>query len=153
SKLSTLAAILNKNPKPVVEINAALPQELGRIIDRCLRKDVGKRYQHMGDIKVDLEELKEQSDSGTQVETLEIRPGRRTWFWAGAALLIVGTAFAVWLFRGVGKKRLAAPRVVPLTSYAGLGQSPSSSPDGNQVAFSWNGDKQNNFDIYLKLVG
>jgi Tol biopolymer transport system component len=43
--------------------------------------------------------------------------------------------------------------VVPLTSYAGFEVSPSFSPDGNQVVFSWNGEKRDNFDIYLKLVG
>ena len=30
---------------------------------------------------------------------------------------------------------------------------PSFSPDGNQVAFAWNGEKQDNFDIYVKLIG
>lgn len=30
---------------------------------------------------------------------------------------------------------------------------PSLSPDGSQVAFSWNGLNQDNFDIYVKLVG
>jgi len=29
----------------------------------------------------------------------------------------------------------------------------SFSPDGNQVAFAWNGEKQDNFDIYVKLIG
>ena len=62
-------------------------------------------------------------------------------------------AVAVWLFRGTARKPAAAPEVVPLTSYAGSERSPSFSPDGNQVAFSWNGEKQDNFDIYLKLIG
>ena len=31
--------------------------------------------------------------------------------------------------------------------------SPTFSPDGSQVAFSWNGAQQDNFDIYVKLVG
>ncbi len=30
---------------------------------------------------------------------------------------------------------------------------PSFSPDGSQVAFSWNGEKQDNFDIYVKVIG
>jgi hypothetical protein len=29
---------------------------------------------------------------------------------------------------------------------------PSLSPDGSQVAFSWNGSAQDNQDIYIKLV-
>ena len=30
--------------------------------------------------------------------------------------------------------------------------SPTFSPDGSQVAFSWDGERQDNFDIYVKLV-
>jgi len=44
-------------------------------------------------------------------------------------------------------------RIVPLTSYAGNECCPSFSPDGNQVAFVWNGPKQDNEDIYIKLDG
>ena len=61
-------------------------------------------------------------------------------------------AVAVWFFRET-TRNLAALEVVPLTSYAGSERSPSFSPDGNQVAFSWNGDKQDNFDIYVKQIG
>jgi len=40
-----------------------------------------------------------------------------------------------------------------LTGFPGLEDNPSFSPDGNQVAFSWNGDKEANTDIYVKLIG
>jgi Tol biopolymer transport system component len=43
--------------------------------------------------------------------------------------------------------------IVPLTSYAGNEKQPSFSPDGNQVAFCWNGEGQDNYDIYQKLIG
>jgi len=36
---------------------------------------------------------------------------------------------------------------LPLTTYRGLDVDPSISPDGNQVAFAWDGPKQNNLDI------
>jgi Tol biopolymer transport system component/DNA-binding winged helix-turn-helix (wHTH) protein len=42
---------------------------------------------------------------------------------------------------------------VPLTAYPGDQQTPNLSPDGSQVAFSWNGPTRDNFDIYIKLVG
>ena len=35
----------------------------------------------------------------------------------------------------------------------GLEICPTFSPDGTQVAFSWNGEKEDNFDIYVKFVG
>jgi len=41
----------------------------------------------------------------------------------------------------------------PLTSHAGVQQHPSLSPDGSQVAYSWDGPDGDNFDIYVKLVG
>jgi Tol biopolymer transport system component len=43
-------------------------------------------------------------------------------------------------------------RAVVLTSYPGVERNPVLSPDGKQVAFSWNGEKGDNFDIYVKLV-
>ena len=42
---------------------------------------------------------------------------------------------------------------VPLTSYPGNESWPSFSPDGTQVAFDWDGEKQDNGDIYVKQVG
>ncbi len=56
-----------------------------------------------------------------------------------------------WYFRP--KTTPPVWRAVPLTSYPGFEWSPALSPDGNQVAFSWNGEKQDNFDIYIKLIG
>jgi Tol biopolymer transport system component len=40
-----------------------------------------------------------------------------------------------------------------LTSYPGRELFPSFSPDGTQVAFAWNGQNEDNWDIYVKLVG
>jgi Tol biopolymer transport system component len=44
-------------------------------------------------------------------------------------------------------------RLVQLTAFRGLEISPTFSPDGTQVAFSWNGEHEDNFDIYLKIIG
>jgi Tol biopolymer transport system component len=78
---------------------------------------------------------------------------RRTWPWPGAVLVVLAMVVGVWLFRGSPGKPQAVPEVVPLTSYSGKETFPSFSPDGNQVAFSWNGEKQENFDIYVKVIG
>ncbi len=63
--MSTLAAILNSDPKPVSDIVPGIPPEIEKLVRKCLRKDPGRRYQHMDDLKLALEELKEESDSGT----------------------------------------------------------------------------------------
>jgi hypothetical protein len=55
-----------------------------------------------------------------------------------ALILSVG-AWKLWPTR---KENLQAPYVKALTSYAGSEVTPSFSPDGKQVAFSWDGEKQ-----------
>ena len=44
-------------------------------------------------------------------------------------------------------------RRTQLTSYPGAELWPTFSPDGRQIAFAWNGEQRNNFDIYVKIVG
>ena len=41
----------------------------------------------------------------------------------------------------------------PLTSYVGAEADPSFSPEGTRIAFSWDGPRQDNVDVYVKLVG
>src|SRR5262249_14795769 len=72
SKMSTLAAILNKDPRPVKELSEGIPYDLEKIVNRCLRKDPNRRLQTMADLKVTLEELKNESDSGALAETLPL---------------------------------------------------------------------------------
>lgn len=64
TKASIMAAILKEEPRPPSQIAEGLPRELERIVRRCLRKDRSQRFQHMDDLKVALEELKQESDSG-----------------------------------------------------------------------------------------
>jgi Tol biopolymer transport system component len=44
-------------------------------------------------------------------------------------------------------------RIVPLTRLAGKESWPAFAPDGDQVAFAWSGEKFENTDIYVTLVG
>jgi len=43
-------------------------------------------------------------------------------------------------------------KVVSFTSFSGREFDPTFSPDGNQIAFIWDGVKGDNFDIYVKLI-
>jgi Tol biopolymer transport system component/serine/threonine protein kinase len=156
SKLATLSAILKEEPPPVSSVSVGAPRDLGKIISRCLRKDPERRFQTMADLKVALAELKEESDSGTIADsTTAGAPGRRK-----SRLVWVLPALAILLAAGAGIFRFLRPasrpapelKVVPLTSYPGFQMNPALSPDGKQVAFSWDGDKGGNFDIYVKLV-
>jgi serine/threonine-protein kinase len=57
SAAATLAAVLEHDPPPPRELVPGLPPDLEKLIQRCLRKDPAKRYQSMGDVALDLEEI------------------------------------------------------------------------------------------------
>ncbi len=70
--------------------------------------------------------------------------------------VVVIAATAGWFLRPRGEVKTPAPRppqLVQLTMLRGLETCPTFSPDGTQIAFSWNGEKEDNFDIYVKFVG
>jgi serine/threonine protein kinase len=153
SKLSTLAAILDQEPAP---LPTGIPHDLEKLISRCLRKDPQRRFQHMDDVKIALEELKEESDSGklATVAPRVGRRGRRYWRWAaGLGVFLLLAAAGLWLWQSRAKVPTAAFEVVPLTTYPGNQTEPSFSSDGNQVAFVWDGPRQDNTDIYVKQIG
>jgi Tol biopolymer transport system component len=154
SKISTLAAVLQADPKPLSGQTAdALPRDVERLVLRCLRKDLSARAQHMADLKIALAELLEDSQSGSlQAPALTPRkPAKRRWWIPAAAILAVGALAAAWWLRPT--EQAASFEAVPLTTYPGSETCPSFSPDGSQVAFQWNGEKEQQPDIYLKLIG
>ena len=155
-----LAAVIRGQPTPPTEMAAGVPRELERLILRCLRKEPTRRYQTMLDVKNELQEIKDESASGTlrapSAWPLRSHRGRAV---TAAALALVLVAAAAWYLRPDASPELPPMRVVPLTSLNGGELWPTLSPDGEQVAFSWTGEKQatgsgrDTFDIYLKLVG
>ena len=66
TKMATLGAVMRGEPKPLAEAAShPVPRELEKLLGRCLRKSVDRRAQHMGDLKLELEELRDESESGT----------------------------------------------------------------------------------------
>jgi serine/threonine protein kinase/Tol biopolymer transport system component len=153
SKISTLAVILQGDPRPAAEIQPGLPRELTRIIQRCLRKDPVWRYQSAADLKISLCDLQREMESGAP-ETAPPAPVHRARLWVLALVLglTLGASGAWWFASRSERHTSVYGPIRPLTTYSGLEYQPALSPDGNQVAFSWNGDHKNNFDIYVRLV-
>ena len=157
SKISTLAAILQADPKPATEIHAGLPPEFEKIVERCLRKDPAWRYQSAADLKISLFDLQREIESGAPAAAAAATATalRRAWLWIAA--LSIGLAMGA-----AGAWRLAklgAPQTVdwgpvkPLTTpIPALSTEPALSPDGKQMAFAWDGEHKDNFDIYVRLV-
>jgi Tol biopolymer transport system component len=69
-----------------------------------------------------------------------------------AALIVAGLGWFWWTWHEQTQPS-ASLKLIPLTTYPGIEQQPSLSPDGSQVAFTWNGPDQSNFDIYVKTTG
>ena len=65
---------------------------------------------------------------------------------SGGGSLIASAGVAYWSLSGK-RTPLPALQAVPLTAYPGHENAPSFSPDGSQVAFSWNGEEGNNSDF------
>ena len=56
-------AILDASPVSATRLNAELPAELERIINKSLEKDRNLRYQHAADVRTDLQRLKRDTSS------------------------------------------------------------------------------------------
>jgi len=100
-----------------------------------------------------------QIDDVTSTAVLDTPPATRTGWWrwiaaAAALVTIVAAAIAAtWLVRPSPPVEIVPPRVVALTRLAGSETWPTFAPDGEQVAFAWSGEKDDNTDIYVTLVG
>lgn len=80
------------------------------------------------------------------------REPRARWATAAFCLLVVLSA-SWWLFGGVAPQLQPSLKVIPLTTYPGVEEYPAFSPDGSRVAFTWTGEKQDQVDLYVKVIG
>ena len=130
SKLSTLSAILNQDPKPV----EGAPPELERIINRCLRKDLARRFQHMDDVKIALEELKEESESGKlQAVAAPVTRRKVPWIWVAALAAVLVAAGAGLYWRSIANREPFQKIAITRLTANGQATRAAISPDGRYV--------------------
>jgi Tol biopolymer transport system component len=153
----TIAAVIGAQPKPPTHMVPSLPREVERLILRCLRKEPERRYQTIRDVSLELQEIGEESDSGTLAPTDRPITHSRTRVTPAIIVLcvILATGVGAWLWRGSSTSAPAVtpPKLVPLTTLEGLEFHPALSPDGEQVAFTWDPESRDDWDVHLKLVG
>jgi len=155
SGIKTLAAVLNEEPKPASSINEAVPPELERVVARCLRKDPQRRWQTMSDLKVALQDLKEDSESGklTAAAAPAVRGKRKTAFFGTAAAVLVLAAAAIVLKLFVLKPPGAVEyEISPVTYDSGMTGFPTLSPDGSLMAYASDREGDGNLDIWVQQV-
>jgi Tol biopolymer transport system component/DNA-binding winged helix-turn-helix (wHTH) protein len=88
-------------------------------------------------------------ESSAQTRIPARSSSRRRTLLAVAAIALAALYFAVQSRRPSSEPT----RALPLTSLPGVVRSPSFSPDGNFVAFSWTDPKQENSDVYVQQIG
>jgi Tol biopolymer transport system component/predicted Ser/Thr protein kinase len=108
-------AILDGTPTAPVRLNPDLPVELERIINKCLEKDRGLRYQHASDVRIDLQRLRRDSSSGKvrgmDEPELHGRHLNSRWLAVAAALVVGIIGIAIWL-----RPPASGPKVTGITA-------------------------------------
>jgi serine/threonine protein kinase/Tol biopolymer transport system component len=148
SRISTISAVLNKEPAP---LSPDIPHDLEKTITRCLRKDPARRFQTMADLKVALEDLKEEFDSGklSAVTSAAPRRKRRTWLFAVAGTTLVVAGAAV-LWQLSHKPAAPAFEMKRLTFESGFVATPAISPDGKMLVYS--SDREGPLNLYVQQL-
>jgi len=136
SKLSTLASVLHKDPAPLSLSADGVPREVSRIIARCLRKDPQRRWQSMADVKVALEDVLQELDSGN-VEVPAGTSGAQSrgfpiFFW----LVLIVLSLTVGAYVGSQMFKSPQPTFRRLTYRRGDVAAARFSPDRQTVLFS-----------------
>ena len=136
-----LTAPLNESPLP-----AAAPASVRRLVRRCLERDPKRRWRHMGDARIEIEEaLAASTEPAAGAAAIRATPvPRRTVLRYGAAavaLLASGLGGGVWLDRRL--RSAPIPSFRRLTFRRGLIRSARFAPDGETILYGalWDGDR------------
>ena len=143
SPAETMNAIINSSAPPIHQAPA-----LQEILDKALEKDPKERYQHAGDLAIDLRRARREP------APVVARPST-AWSWRfGAAALIVGLPVAWWLGHeqpSLPSNPLANATFTRLTDFEGSELGAEISPDGKFVAFI--SDRDGPFDLFVGQIG
>jgi serine/threonine protein kinase len=154
SRMKTLAAVLNEEPRPAAAVNDAVPADAEHILSRCLRKDPQRRWQTASDLKVALQDLKEDSESGKlRAAERPVRSRKLKLFplAAGAVLLLVAAALFVRMFV-IKTERRTEFETTRLTYDAGMSTTPAISPDGKMVVYASEREENKTLDLWVQQV-
>ncbi|MFQ5723776.1 MAG: protein kinase [Terriglobia bacterium] len=139
------SAILTRSPGP---LPGKVPAELRGVIERCLAKEPGERYQRGAEVRAALEAIA----TGAVAPRVEQSYQPAWWRWglaAAAGIVVVGVLAAAYLF--VRTRPTQAPSQVltikPLTSFVGWEWGVTWSPDASFIAYGHT--KYGHLDIFV----
>ena len=68
--LDIISSILKDEPPTLRQVSPDLPRQLERIVDKSLRKDRDHRYQHVKDLQIDLEDLRDELSQENKLDRI-----------------------------------------------------------------------------------
>jgi len=164
----TIAHILHSQPEAIARFNYDVPQELERIIRKCLEKDLNLRYQSAADLRADLLRLKRDTESPRPgavapvsppavvgaVREPPLRRSRAILLTAVVAILVIaGLSYNLYrLAHRPPPAREAAMKMTQLTT-SGTASSPTISADGKYVAYAREEQGQMSLWLYQVATG
>ncbi|MGD0776818.1 MAG: protein kinase [Candidatus Solibacter sp.] len=149
SDMATLAALLAKEPTPARQFAPGLPPGLERIVDTCLCKKRGERWQSMGDVKLLLASVLADLDVAAPRARAR-RPWAAVAMAAGAALVAAGVT---WRWLRPAESAVSVRVLRQVTNTGGLSDYPALSRDGNLLAFASDRNETGNLDIWVQQIG
>jgi len=78
---------------------------------------------------------------------------RLKWLWIASGIGVAVVVSGLVLWRGHAHGDAAVLKAIPLTSFPGRQNQVAFSPDGNQIAFVWDGPQGGSSHVYVKLIG
>ena len=171
TSMDVMAAILEREPVPLVRYRSTVPTELEWIVKKALRKDRDERYQTAKELLADLRNLRQSEhllgvrrpDAALLSTTPDRIPKRRqaaalqggafgrAALIAVSAVVLLGVGyFLVKSLTGTTTNNPPAVNFQQVTYQSGPEFFPSLSPDGKSVAYA--SRAAGNWDIYLQNI-
>jgi Tol biopolymer transport system component/serine/threonine protein kinase len=151
--LDSAAAIVSEPIRDAGLSNPSLPARLVSLIDGMLSREPGRRPA-AAEVAAVLGSIGESSATGVPgAAAQETGVLRKPRVWLASVAGLLGLAVLVVSF-WPGNPRPSIPelRARPLTSQPGWEESPSFSPDGESVAFTWAGKRNQSPQIFVKRL-
>jgi len=152
SRIKTLAAVLNEEPKPASAVSETVPGELERIIGRCLRKDPQRRWQTLSDLKVALQDLKEDSESGKLQAPAAARKRSPRFFGIAAGVIVLAAAVLLVKLVLIKPDGPVEYDIIPVTYDNGMTAFPTLAPKGDLLAYTSDRGGKGDLDIWVQQV-
>jgi Tol biopolymer transport system component/tRNA A-37 threonylcarbamoyl transferase component Bud32 len=147
-------------PRPPKEINDQIPEDLSRVILRCLEKEKEKRYQSAEELRSELENIEKGIPTPDRVvpkkkpvtsKEITIKFDLKKFFIPALVFIVFLTVIGYFLFRGGPKLvDIKIGRTQQITHAPGIEIDPAISPDGKMMAYAAGPESQ--MHLYIRQI-